>query len=296
MIIKKILREAKKIVYDPLNYFPDLIVDIKKDVSSKNIKEKHNIIWCCGLPKSGSSLIEDIFDKLPYVRVDTSSIRSFDNSNLDHPHGISDRMFKAIPKNKLSFLKTHTHFDLKYIKIAEIYDAKIIVSLRDLRDVMISRYFHVMNEKIHWQHKYIKDLDFEEGFKKSLTYFDNTQKDMPIVINYNWIKNWLDNYDPNKTLILWYEDYIDNPVQYISEIIKFTKITKINPQNVYEKIKAQKKYNLTFEKNFSKYGKRKSTFRKGKSGSWKNLFNKEIEKCFYNNLPGNLEKILKKTI
>ena len=39
MIIKKILREAKKIVYDPLNYFPDLIVDIKKDVSSKNIKE-----------------------------------------------------------------------------------------------------------------------------------------------------------------------------------------------------------------------------------------------------------------
>ena len=38
MIIKKILREAKKIVYDPLNYFPDLIVDIKKDVSSKNIK------------------------------------------------------------------------------------------------------------------------------------------------------------------------------------------------------------------------------------------------------------------
>ena len=77
-------------------------------------------------------------------------------------------------------------------KIAETYDAKIIVSLRDLRDVMISRYFHVMNEKIHWQHKYIKDLDFEEGFKKSLTYFDNTQKDMPIVINYNWIKNSVD--------------------------------------------------------------------------------------------------------
>ena len=39
--------------------------------------------------------------------------------------------------SELSFLKTHTHFDLKYIKIAETYDAKIIVSLRDLRDVMI---------------------------------------------------------------------------------------------------------------------------------------------------------------
>ncbi len=293
MLIKKILREAKKIVYDPLNYFPDLITDIKKDFTIQNFREKHNFIWCCGLPKSGSSLIEDIFDRLPYVRVDTSSIRNYENSDLDHPHGISDAMFKAIPKNKLSFLKTHTHYDAKYINIAENYDAKIIVSLRDLRDVMISRYFHVMNEKIHWQHKYIKDLDFEEGFKKSLIYFDYTQKDKPIVTNYNWIKNWLENYNSNKNLILWYEDYIEHPVKYISKIIKFTKIKEINPKKLHEKIKDQKKYDLSLEKNFSRYGKRKSTFRKGKSGSWKKLFNKEIEKCFYQNLPGNIDKILK---
>ena len=47
MLIKKILREAKKIVYDPLNYFPDLITDIKKDFTIQNFREKHNFIWCC---------------------------------------------------------------------------------------------------------------------------------------------------------------------------------------------------------------------------------------------------------
>ena len=34
---------------------------------------------------------------------------------------------------------------------------------------MISRYYHILNYKSHWQHKLLKDLSFDEGFKISLT-------------------------------------------------------------------------------------------------------------------------------
>ena len=32
--------------------------------------------------------------------------------------------------------------------------------MRDLRDMLISRYFHILSDKDHWLHKTIKDLDF----------------------------------------------------------------------------------------------------------------------------------------
>ena len=41
-------------------------------------------------------------------------------------------MFFYAYKNKLSYLKTHTHFSQKYFNIAKKYNVKIIVSLRDL--------------------------------------------------------------------------------------------------------------------------------------------------------------------
>ena len=293
-IKKKFFREVKKIIFDPINFIPDLISDFNKDREAYKLNLEYNLVWCCGMPKSGSSLIEDLFEKLPYVRVDSSSLRYFNNDSLDHPHGISDQMFEAIPKKKLSFLKTHTHFNPQYIRIANKYNARIIVSLRDLRDVMISRYYHILNEKIHWQHKYIKGLSFEEGFIKSLDFYDNTQTDKPIIINYNWIKNWLNKIESKQYLFLWYEDYIENPKNYISKILKFINFENSSPDLILEQIKNQNKYNLSLKKNYSKYGKRKSTFRSGKNGAWKELFTDKISDYFYSNIPGPIEDIIKK--
>ena len=34
--------------------------------------------------------------------------------------------------------------------------------------MMISRYFHIINDKKHWNHNEIKDLSFEDGFIQTL--------------------------------------------------------------------------------------------------------------------------------
>ena len=111
----------------------------------------------CWVTKIWNTLIEKFFDNLPYVRANTSMLRfyyhnpiQFDyQKNLsEHDyHGITEKNFKYLPKNKLTFFKTHTHFEKKYFHIAERYDAKIIISVRDLRDMMISRYFHIYKRK-----------------------------------------------------------------------------------------------------------------------------------------------------
>ena len=34
---------------------------------------------------------------------------------------------------------------------------------------MISRYYHILSDKKHWQHEIIKNESFEQGFINSLT-------------------------------------------------------------------------------------------------------------------------------
>ena len=67
----------------------EIFVDIQKDLKFK--KKFSQIIWCAGLLKSGSTLIEQILEETNYVDLSRSSLRWFNNYNLDHPHGISDR-------------------------------------------------------------------------------------------------------------------------------------------------------------------------------------------------------------
>ena len=85
-------------------------------------------------------------------------------------------MFKNYSKTKYTFLKTHTHYDKKYEDIAINNNLKIIISLRDLGDMLISRYFHILADKKHWLHQKLKNLAFTEGFLVSLQEKENPKE------------------------------------------------------------------------------------------------------------------------
>ena len=94
-IIKKI-KYVFYLIFNPLVVSNKIIKDIRKDFFSRNFNSDHKFVWCAGLPKSGTTMIEDILDELPYVKFDSSLLRNFDNRNLNHPHGISNEMFLNI--------------------------------------------------------------------------------------------------------------------------------------------------------------------------------------------------------
>ena len=284
------LKLIKSLLLRPITTFEWVIEDFKKDLNAKKYKSPHKLVWCAGLPKSGTTLIEEIFDNLPYVRLNNSFNRLFNPGVLDHDHGISDQMFKNLSNEKFSFFKTHTHYEKKYEKIAINYNLKIIISLRDLRDMLISRYFHILADKKHWLHKSIKDLNFTDGFIASLSARENKNSIDSLNYYYNWVSNWLDISKEKKYLVLWYEDYKQNPINYIKKILDYTSFDEFSPSEINNKILI-KKNKLPLSKNLKIHGRLRSTFRKGVVGEWKELFNNKISDYFYKNIPQNIEKI-----
>ena len=93
-------------------------------------------------------------------------------------------------------------FDQKYMEIARAYNPKIIISIRDIRDMMISRYFHIISQKCHWQHKSLIDLPALEGFRLSCVERMNIESMRPIDYYHYWISGWLPAAKKNHALIV----------------------------------------------------------------------------------------------
>ena len=65
------------LVQNPGLVVQEFLEDFKKDKRALNLKKDHNLVWICSLPKSGSTLVEDIISFYPYVKLDRSSTRFF---------------------------------------------------------------------------------------------------------------------------------------------------------------------------------------------------------------------------
>ena len=206
-------------VSSPIQANKDLFFDLKKDFQASKVSNKKKIIWINGIPKSGTSLISSILDLLGYVEGNRSLLRNFDPTKIKHPHEICDGHFKYFPKNKFTYVKTHSHHKARFINIAKKYNATNIVTLRDIRPMMLSRYWHIMSDEKHWQHNIIKNLNFEKGLKKSLIYGYSYKNLTPIEYYQSWIIDWIKNKN-DANLILWFEDYKLNPLDYIANINK----------------------------------------------------------------------------
>ena len=286
------LKILKSLSVRPVRTFNWIREDLKKDLDSKNYKSPYKLVWCAGLPKSGSTLVEKIFDHLPYVRLNSSFNRIYFDKNLDQDHGISELIFSNIPKEKYNFLKTHTHYEDKYEKIALRHNSRIIISLRDIRDMLISRYYHILSFKNHWLHQDLKNLNFTEGFILSFTAKENKSSPSVLKYYYDWINDWIKIGKQKNYLVLWYEQYNLDPIKYIKDILQYVDFSNFSADKIYNKIIFENNKKMTLTMSLAKYGRDKTTFRKGEVGEWQKLFNEEITESFNKNLPGELKNIL----
>lgn len=298
-IVRKTLHYLKYLIglflQSPKLIFKEFLEDYQKDKKAINIKKNHYIVWICSLPKSGSTLIEEIISFYPYVKLDRSLTRFFSKGDLKDVHDISKEMFESAPKNKLSFIKTHTHYDETIINICKKYEIKVIITFRDLRDVIISRYFHVLADQSHRHHKIISKMPQKEGFIKSFEINDVNEEAL-MTYYYNWIKSWQLNKKSINHLELWYEDYVNNKDFFLEKIMNFIDEDSIGISNLKEFLKKEEiaKRKKTFQNLIRDKSKKVSTFRSGKINNWKLFFDEETTKRFNNSLPGPLDNILRK--
>ena len=242
------LRWGKKFLRFPAQFFSLLIRDFKYDYFPLE-NNKNQFVFVIGLPKSGTTLIEEILYELGYVDLTNSFLRIYNNKNLKHPHDISEKMFKSVPKNKKTFLKTHTHFSKESIEIIKKYNPKVIISTRNLKDMLISRYCHLLASPSRDALKKYINLDITKGFKQFITHENKADDDFVIKYGdkvkgkivdfyYNWIKEWKEEIKKNNLdhLLLDWESFLQDKKKYIKNIINYLEIKKHTDEQILDTI------------------------------------------------------------
>lgn len=264
-------RCLKRFLKFPIQFTIYLIKDLKKDYSKKSRTQK---VLVLGLPKSGTTMIEWILDEAGFVNQTISALRLFDIRNLNHHHDLSAQMLKLIPDNKNTFLKRHSEATKNNLDLIKTNNFKIIISVRNLLDVMISRYLHMISDKKLPQYTLYKNLGYVEGFKKSLI-MNHREGEVPINIFENWIENWLNviNHNSSQYCLLNYDDYKKDNLAYYKKIIQFLSLDELKADELLKK-------NYTNEK-------------KLKNQNLENNLKSNINAQTFNNRSSELRKIIK---
>lgn len=276
----KLWRRAYTVLNNPVAFGTQFIQELYYDylALTGRVSYSNHLIFVAGLPKSGTSWLEKIISEVPgYIKLNGSFLRRFRGAELlSYSHGVNAEMLASAPRGKYSFLKLHTHYRDEYIAILEQANIKPVVLIRDLRDMMISRYYHILSDPTHWFYNDINGLPFDEGFEKSL--FGVSEEDTETAIKYykSWVDGWVNyvNMNREKALLVRYEDMKTDLCQTMDNILRFHDIS-LSRESIDRMIRRQSRNDKVKEslaKNLSLPGKFKSTFRKGSIGEWKNCF------------------------
>ena len=93
------------------------------------------------MPKSGTTLVEEILECLPYIRIDRSPMRFFPIKDENIFRNNPEKYFNCFPRNKFSFIKTHNTFDENFLLATNKYNVKIVSAISwELFDMQDSEY------------------------------------------------------------------------------------------------------------------------------------------------------------
>lgn len=255
---------------------PSLLMDIyrylRNDVFS--IIGAHNYayrtIFIAGLPKSGTTWVESQLKKVPGYNMRMLN----DPDGCIVEHNICDSVFASLPRYGYSVVKLHTRYSERNIETIRRHVPRFMVMIRDLRDMCISRYFHVKSEKSHRHCHLYNESSLEDGIMHCIGIVAEEYV--------QWVCDWVNMANKNKDFILLisYEELNRSPAITFKRIFDFFHL----PYNATfldrlaeSKLKREKDLKAQLERNT---GLSKSTERKGIIGDWRNYFSGEHKRKF----------------
>ncbi len=267
-----------------------LLHDINQDYLAVRGKVNYPtpLILVIGLPKSGTSWLEQLLNEVPgYIQLNNSVLRNFSGKRLlNNAHDVSREMLASCPQNRYSYLKLHTHFSQANIDIINEFGIRPIVMIRDIRDMMISRYHHNMNEPEHWMYPTLRDMPPEEGFLRSMFDIDGIKGFDPIDYFVRWIEDWLayERDNPGSVCVVRYEDMKLDVNATLQRLLSFVGID-FDAATIANIVKRQEHAYRNINKSslkqkFKNRGRLRSTLRKGQVGEWAEFFTPEHKELF----------------
>lgn len=234
-------------------------------------KYPHHIIFLSGMALSGSTWIKNMLARIPgyYTRFSPMP------RDIANRQDIVDVAFKRVPQRGYTLFKTHlnpTVSNLECIKQNGV--EKIIVSYRDLRDVVVSDYY--------------RNLEFPNpedvcGFVDCNTMTREEAIDLSIERVHKffvpWIRGWIKiaQVDPESYHFIKFEDLKNSPHAELKKMLSFYGIdlddTTVNRIILETQGRGNVKDNIESAKVLP-WGY-SSNFRSGKIGSWRQEFSSQ---------------------
>ncbi len=269
-------KKLPKIIYKVWRN-PKLVKDIslylKNDMlaATGRFDYDYHTLFIAGLPKSGTTWVETQLARVPGYNV--RPIDDPDSCTVDH--NICDDVFQSLPESGYSVLKLHTTYSEENLAVIKRHTSRFIVMIRDLRDMCVSRYFHVKGEEVHRHYELYNNESLEDGLMHCIGVVED--------IYVSWVTGWIKviNENPETILLVKYEELNQSPSAVFEKVFEFFHLPydKSLMQKI-ERSKINKSMDLKKELRSSVGLRTKSTARKGIIGDWKNHFSPSHKKRF----------------
>jgi hypothetical protein len=192
---------------------------------NKNFSESRDIILICGLPKSGTTWLENLLS----VKGDFKNLMPVDITRWEQKYGRSDDyephkdIFARIPKGKW-LIKVHSKYSDNLMNLIRRHNLKLIVLYRDIDEVLDSHLHYVSKTKFHPDYNHIKRLSKIDGF-----HFLRHKYAEDYAM---WIKDWLSK----DVFTIDYNDLLSNTESILANTYEFLEI-EVDSKGIDEIIK-----------------------------------------------------------
>ncbi len=221
------------------------------------------ILFVAGLPKSGTTWLEKMLSSWPgfgEILIPEVARHEMIQGGSDR-YELPDQMFERF-KNMLVLTKMHVHGSEHNARVLREAGVRYVVLFRDLRDVAVSNSYYVRNTPWHPEHPYYAGKDVQECLG---VFAERTLDDYA-----NWVRLWAANADPERSIILRYEEMLEDVrdcLRRIADLFELDasdeRISEIAERNSFRRMSGGRDRGQANTSDF---------VRKGVAGDWRNHF------------------------